>query len=112
MFDFLMANPPFNVNNIDKEHIKDDTACFPLGMPRADNGNYLWVQAFYSALNDKDRAVDVMVSVGSNFFYTVTLPWTLCFLEKGKHGMDREDQVLLDARYIYRQIDRAHRDFI
>lgn len=58
-------------------------------------------------------AVDVMVAIGTNFFYTVTLPVTLWFLDKGKTGTDREDTVLfIDARHIYRQIDRAHRDFL
>ena len=58
------------------------------------------------------RAVDVMVSVGPNFFYTVTLPCTLWFLDRGKRTKGRKDQVLfLDARPIFRQIDRAHRDF-
>jgi type I restriction enzyme M protein len=138
-FDFVMANPPFNVNNIDKERLKDDTARFPFGMPRPDNGNYIWIQLFYSSLNATGRAgfvmansasdarqsemelrkqlidagaVDVMVSIGSNFFYTVTLPCTLWFLDKGKRGTQREDKVLfLDARQIFRQLDRAHRDF-
>ncbi|WP_294053058.1 N-6 DNA methylase, partial [Thiolapillus sp.] len=137
-FDFVMANPPFNVDRVDKERLKDDPR-FPFGMPRVDNANYLWIQNFYSALNDKGRAgfvmansasdargseleirrqlieakaVDVMVAVGSNFFYTVTLPCTLWFLDKGKRGTEREDTVLfLDARHIYRQLDRAHRDF-
>jgi type I restriction enzyme M protein len=138
-FDFVMANPPFNVNKVDKERIKDDTTRFPLGMPRADNANYLWMQLFYSALSEQGRSgfvmansasdarqseqdirkqmiadgvVDVMVAISSNFFYTVTLPCTLWFLDKGKRGSEREDKVLfLDARHIYRQIDRAHRDF-
>lgn len=138
-FDFVMANPPFNVDKVDKERIKDDLARFPLGMPRVDNGNYLWIQLFYSSLNAQGRAgfvmansasdarqseleirkqlieagaVDVMVAVGSNFFYTVTLPCTLWFFDKGKHGTAREDQVLfVDARSIYKQIDRAHREF-
>ena len=58
------------------------------------------------------RAVDVMVSVGPNFFYTVTLPCTLWFLDRGKRATKRKDQVLfIDARPIFRQIDRAHRDF-
>jgi len=137
-FDFMMANPPFNVNRIDKERIKDDPR-FPFGMPRTDNGNYIWIQIFYSALNAKgragfvmansasdaraseleirqkmieDHAVDVMVAIGSNFFYTVTLPCTLWFLDKGKKNTERADKVLfIDARHIYRQIDRAHRDF-
>lgn len=137
-FDFVMANPPFNVDRVDKERLKDDPR-FPFGLPKPDNGNYLWIQIFYSALNDNGRAgfvmansasdargsefeirkqliesrsVDVMVAVGSNFFYTVTLPCTLWFLDKGKYKTERADQVLfIDARHIYRQIDRAHRDW-
>jgi type I restriction enzyme M protein len=137
-FDFVMANPPFNVDRVDKERIKDDPR-FPFGMPRVDNANYLWIQLFYSALNQTGRAgfvmansasdargseleirkmlivshaVDVMIAVGSNFFYTVTLPCTLWFFDKGKKDIARKDKVLfIDARHIYRQIDRAHRDF-
>ncbi len=137
-FDFVMANPPFNVNRVDKERLKDDPR-FPFGLPRVDNANYLWIQIFYSALNDlgragfvmansaadargselelrrkliENRAVDVMVAVGPNFFYTVTLPCTLWFLDKEKKETDRRDKILfIDARCIYRQIDRAHRDF-
>jgi type I restriction enzyme M protein len=60
----------------------------------------------------QDRAVDVMLAVGPNMFYTVTLPCTLWFLDRGKKGKERQDTVLfLDARHIFRQIDRAHRDF-
>ena len=58
------------------------------------------------------KAVDVMVSIGSNFFYSVTLPCTLWFLDKGKTSTPRENTVLfIDAQNIYHQIDRAHRDF-
>lgn len=58
------------------------------------------------------RAVDVMVAVGPNMFYTVTLPCTLWFLDRGKQRTARPDKVLfLDARHIYRQVDRAHRDW-
>ncbi|MEI6501388.1 MAG: class I SAM-dependent DNA methyltransferase, partial [Armatimonadota bacterium] len=138
-FDFVMANPPFNVNRVDKARLEDDPR-FPYGLPRADNGNYLWIQVFASALSDTGRAgfvmansaadaraseleirkqliedgvVDVIVAIGPNFFYTVTLPCTLWFFDKGKLGTAREDQVLfLDARHIYNQIDRAHRDFL
>jgi type I restriction enzyme M protein len=61
----------------------------------------------------ESKTVDVMVAIGTNFFYTVTLPVTLWFLDKGKVGTEREDTVLfLDARHLYRQIDRAHRDFL
>ncbi|MCK4622701.1 MAG: SAM-dependent DNA methyltransferase [Desulfuromonadales bacterium] len=137
-FDFVMANPPFNVNGIDKERIKDDKR-FPFGMPRTDNANCLWMQMFYSTLSERGRAgfvmansasdaraseleirrqliqaqaVDVMVAIGSNFFSNVTLPCTLWFLDKGKKGTERVNRVLfIDARHIYRQLDRAHRDF-
>jgi type I restriction enzyme M protein len=58
------------------------------------------------------RAVDVMVAVGPNMFYTVTLPVTLWFLDKGKAKTPRADTVLfIDARHIYRQVDRAHRNW-
>lgn len=138
-FDFVMANPPFNVNGIDKDRIKDETKRFPLGMPSADNGNYLWIQLFYSSLNDSGRAgfvlassasdargseltirkkliesgvVDVMVSISSNFFYTVALPCNLWFLDRGKPKSRSNHHVLfIDARHIYQQIDRTHRDF-
>jgi type I restriction enzyme M protein len=138
-FDFVMANPPFNVDRIDKDRIKDDRKRFPFGMPRTDNGNYIWIQMFYAALNANGRAgfvmansasdargseleirkklvesgaVDVMIAIGTNFFYTVTLPCTLWFFDKAKAQTDRKDKVLfIDARHIFRQIDRAHREF-
>ncbi len=55
----------------------------------------------------------MIVSVGSNFFYTVTLPCTLWFFDKAKAKGWRKDQVLfIDARSFYRQVSRAHRDFL
>jgi type I restriction enzyme M protein len=141
-FDFVLANPPFNVNAVDKERLKDMVGPgrrYPFGLPRTDNANYLWIQLFFSALNAQGRAgfvmansasdartsemelrqkliearaVDVMVAVGPNMFYTVTLPCTLWFLDKGKSKTQRADSVLfIDARHIYRQVDRAHRDW-
>ncbi|NLB66775.1 MAG: SAM-dependent DNA methyltransferase [Lentisphaerae bacterium] len=141
-FDFVLANPPFNVNAVDKESLKDAVGPgrrFPFGLPNADNANYLWIQLFLSSLNPTGRAgfvmagsasdarsseqdirkkliqskaVDVMVSVGPNMFYTVALGCTLWFLDRGKKNTPRENQVLfIDARNIYRQIDRAHRDW-
>ena len=141
---------------MDKDRVKDAVGPgrrYPFGLPKTDNGNYLWIQLFYSSLNTKgragfvmansasdarsseqeirrqlieSRAVDVMVAVGPNMFYTVTLPVTLWFLDRGKAQLpstsgrgaggegkqNRADTVLfLDARHIYRQIDRAHRDW-
>jgi type I restriction enzyme M protein len=138
-FDFVMANPPFNVDRIDKDRIKDNTARFPLGMPNVDNGNYLWIQLFASSLSEKGRAgfvmansasdarssemeirrklieqrvVDVIVSVGPNMFYTVTLPCMLWFLDKGKKKSARAGDVLfIDARRIFQQVDRSHREW-
>jgi len=136
-FDFVMANPPFNVNGVDKERIKDDHR-YSLGIPRADNANYLWIQAFYSALNENGRAgfvmaniandahqselnirkkliqtrhVDVIVAISSNFFYTVILPVTLWFFNRRKPDDCKDKVLFIDARHIFRQIDRAHRDF-
>ncbi len=58
------------------------------------------------------HAVDAMVAIGPNFFYTVTLPSTLWFFDKGKSKTNRKDKVLfIDARHIVRQVDRAHRKF-
>ena len=60
-FDYVMANPPFNVNGVDKERIKDDQR-YRFGIPRTDNANYIWIQNFYSALNDNGRAGFVMAN--------------------------------------------------
>ncbi len=146
-FDFVMANPPFNVSGIDKAKLKTVTASgtelvkprFPFGLPSTDNGNYIWISQFYSALNENGRAgfvmansagdargseaeirrkliesgaVDVIVSVGTNFFLTVTLPCTLWFFDRAKPRTSRANEVLfIDARNIFNQVDRAHRDF-
>jgi type I restriction enzyme M protein len=107
-------------------------------MPNTDNANYLWIQLFYHALSAKGRAgfvmansaadargseleirkkiiqsgaVDVLVSVGPNFFYTVTLPATLWFFDKGKPDALKDKVLFIDARHIYQQVDRAHREF-
>jgi type I restriction enzyme M protein len=136
-FDFVMANPPFNQNAVDKDRIKDDKKRYPFGMPSVDNANYLWISLFYSALSPKGRAgfvmggsatdargsememrkkllatgdVDVIVSLTSNLFYTVTVPATLWFLNRRKAG-DQKDKVLfVDARHQFRQVDRSHRE--
>jgi type I restriction enzyme M protein len=57
-------------------------------------------------------AVDAIVGVGPNMFYTVTLPVTLWFLDRGKAAGSRADQILfIDARHLFRQVTRAHRVF-
>ncbi|HJX10499.1 MAG TPA: class I SAM-dependent DNA methyltransferase, partial [Candidatus Binatia bacterium] len=116
-FDFVLANPPFNVNAVDKERLSAEVGPkrrYPFGLPRTDNANYLWIQLFYSALNDTGRAgfvmansasdaraseqdirkqlleahaVDAIVAVGPNMFYTVTLPCTLWFFDRAKASL-------------------------
>ena len=69
--DFVMANPPFNVDLVDAERIKSDPR-LPFGLPgvnkqkKVSNGNYLWISYFWSYLNDKGRAGFVMSSQASS----------------------------------------------
>ncbi|EMI20156.1 type I restriction-modification system, M subunit [Rhodopirellula maiorica SM1] len=141
--DYVMANPPFNVDMVDAEKVKGDVR-LPFGLPsvnkkkKVSNGNYLWIQYFYSYLSDKGRSgfvmassasdaggddklirqqlvetghVDVMVTIGTNFFYTRPLPCMLWFFDKGK-PKERIDKVLMiDARTIYRKVTRVINDF-
>lgn len=114
-------------------------ARFPLGLPSTNNANYLWIGLFYAALNETGRAgfvmansasdaggseramrqklvesgaVDCIITTSPNMFFTVTLPVTLWFLDRGKSKGPRGDQVLfIDARHIFRQDSRAHRSF-
>ncbi|MGD9803449.1 MAG: N-6 DNA methylase [Hyphomicrobiaceae bacterium] len=114
-------------------------ARFPLGLPTVNNANYLWINLFYAALSPTGRAgfvmansasdgggsekdlrrklvetgaVDCIIAVGPNMFFTVTLPVTLWFLDKGKAKGKRADEVLfIDARHLFRQVTRAHRTF-
>jgi type I restriction-modification system DNA methylase subunit len=101
---------------------------YPFGVPSVDNANYLWIELFYSALNQNGRAgfvmansasdargseleirrqliekgaVDVMIAIGSNFFYTVTLPCTLWFLDRGKVKTPRKGMCCLLMRGIF-----------
>jgi type I restriction enzyme M protein len=131
-FDFVMASPPSNVERVEKDRLKDGSR-FPFGLPRTDNADYLWIQVFYSELNDTARpgfvtansasdtrgseleircqliesgAVEAMVAVGSDFSYTVSPPCTVWLLDESSN--DLGDGVLfIDARHIDRQADRA-----
>ena len=98
------------------------------------NANYLWISYFYAYLNDHGRAgfvmassatdsankdrdireklvrtgdVDVMVSVGNNFFYTLTLPCSLWFFDRNKHADIRDKVLFIDARNYYTVVDRT-----
>ena len=98
------------------------------------NANYLWISYFYAYLNETGRAgfvmassatdsankdkdireklvktgdVDVMVSVGNNFFYTLSLPCSLWFFNKGKKDNLRDKILFIDARNYYTVVDRT-----
>lgn len=98
------------------------------------NANYLWISYFYSYLNEHGRAgfvmassatdsqskdkdireklvktghVDVMISVGNNFFYTKSLPCSLWFFDKGKTERLRDKVLFIDARNYYTVVDRT-----
>ena len=139
--DFVMANPPFNVDGVDKkkESVKNDPR-LPFGLPKNDNANYLWIQYFYKYLNQNGRAgfvmassasdaghsekiirqqlvetgsVDVMVSIGTKFFYTRSLPCAIWFFDRSKElDADRADKTLmLDLRDVYRKVSSNLHDF-
>ena len=148
-FDYVLANPPFNVDDVSLSSVEKDPRFNTYGIPRnkskvkkADagketvpNGNYLWISLFATSLKPQGRAALVMansasdarhseadirktlieqnliygmLTLPSNMFYTVTLPATLWFFDKAKS----DDKILfIDARNIFTQIDRAHREF-
>jgi type I restriction enzyme M protein len=148
-FDYVLANPPFNVDDVSISSVEKDRRFNSYGLPRnkgkakkgeqgketVPNGNYLWINLFATSLKPGGRAALVMansasdarhseadtrqtliennliyamLTLPSNMFYTVTLPATLWFFDKAKK--DR-DILFIDARNIFTQIDRAHREF-
>lgn len=149
-FDYVLANPPFNVDEVSLSAVEKDPRFNRYGIPRkktrakkselgketVPNANYLWINLFASSLNENGRAglvmansasdarhseadirrslieeglIYAMITLPSNMFYTVTLPATLWFFDKAS---ERDERILfIDARNIYTQIDRAHREF-
>jgi type I restriction enzyme M protein len=148
-FDYVLANPPFNVDDVSLSSVEKDRRFNTYGIPRkktkakkkdkgketVPNANYLWINLFATSLKPKGRSALVMansasdarhseadirqtlidknliygmLTLPSNMFYTVTLPATLWFFDRGK----TDNKILfIDARNIFTQIDRAHRDF-
>lgn len=148
-FDYVLANPPFNVDDVLLNVVEKDKRFNTYGVPRnkskaskkdkgkdtVPNANYLWINLFATSLKPKGRAalvmansasdarhseadirqrlieknlISAMLTLPSNMFYTVTLPATLWFFDKGKE----DNRILfIDARNIFTQIDRAHREF-
>lgn len=142
--DYVMANPPFNVDEVDADKIKGDKRRLPFGLPgvnknkKVSNANYLWIQYFYSYLNDTGRAgfvmssqassagrdeakvreqlvktghVDIMIDIRGNFFYTRSVPCQLWFLNKNKPAHLKDKVLMLDARNVYRKVTRKIYDF-
>jgi type I restriction enzyme M protein len=143
--DFVMANPPFNVDGVDKgkDVVKKDPRLIldgKVNLPKNDNANYLWIQYFYNYLTPTGRAgfvmassasdaghsekeireklvrtgaVDVMMAIGNNFFYTRSLPCTLWFFDRNKEQDTkfRDKVLMLDARKIYRKVTSKVNDF-
>lgn len=141
--DYVAANPPFNVDKV-KADDAQSAGRMPLGLSGINkkgefsNGNYLWINYFYSYLNSsgragfvmassatdssgKDRAlreklvksgdVDVMLYVGNNFFYTKSLPCTLWFLDKGKPEELKDKVLFIDAQSYHTAIDTTHNEW-
>ncbi|RWM82688.1 MAG: SAM-dependent DNA methyltransferase [Mesorhizobium sp.] len=142
---FVMANPPFNVDEVDAEKVKGDKR-LPFGLPgvnkgkKVSNANYLWMSYFYTYLNETGRAgvvmssqassagrdeatvrqklvetgaVDVMIDVRGNFFYTRAVPCQLWFFDRAKEkdAVRRDHVLMLDARQIFRKVSRSVCDF-
>lgn len=154
-FDYVMANPPFNVDDVNLDRVKNQKRFNEYGIPQnktkktgkqktevntVPNANYLWINLFATSLKPKGRAalvmansasdarhseadirknlvksgvIDIMLTLPKNMFYTVTLPATLWFFDKSKTTVRESERKVLfiDARNIFRQIDRAHREF-
>ena len=144
--DYVMSNPPFNVDFVNPDKIAKDPRLFtekriPGTSSRTgtvSNANYLWIQYFYSYLKNTGRAgfvmassasdagygekeirqqiiatghVDVMIAIGTNFFYTRSLPCTLWFFDRGKPEELKDKVLMIDARNVYRVVSRKIRDF-
>lgn len=137
--DFVMANPPFNVDGV-KEATVSGSPRLPFGLPSVNkdkqisNANYLWIQYFYSYLNETGRAgfvmassatdsqskdkqireqlvktghVDCLISVANNFFYTLSLPCTLWFFDKNKREENLDKIRFIDARNYYTVVEKT-----
>ncbi len=154
-FDYVLANPPFNVDDVSLSAVEGDRRFNTYGIPRnktkakkseqgketVPNANYLWINLFATSLREpgngspggraalvmansasdarhseaeirqsliENKLIYGMLTLPSNMFYTVTLPATLWFFDKGKTD---ERILFIDARNIFTQIDRAHREF-
>jgi type I restriction enzyme M protein len=139
--DFVMANPPFNVDEVDAEKVKGDVR-LPFGLPginknkKISNGNYLWISYFNSYLNAKGRAGFVMSSQASSAGHgekdvrqelvksgdvdiMISIRSNFFYTRSvpcelwffDKGKTNREKVLMLDARNVYRKVTRKVFDF-
>ena len=140
--DFILANPPFNDSDWGGERLRED-ARWHFGMPPAGNANFAWLQHIHHhlaphgtagvvlangsmsgttsgegdirrALVEAD-AVDCMIALPGQLFYSTQIPACLWFLVRNKnpdgHGRDRRGEVLfIDARKLGYMVDRTRRE--
>ncbi|MGJ8513922.1 N-6 DNA methylase [Carnimonas bestiolae] len=142
--DFILANPPFNVSDWSGEHLRDDVR-WKFGAPPVGNANFAWLQHIYYHLAPKGTAgvvlangsmssnssgegeirtamiegdaVDCMVALPGQLFFSTQIPACLWFMAKDKSGggkkklRDRRGEILfIDARNMGRMIDRTRRE--
>ena len=134
--DYVMANPPFNVDEIDPDKVKVDPR-LPFGLPgvnkqgKVSNGNYVWISYFYSYLNERGRAGFVMSSQASSAGRGEALVRRKLVKSGDVDAMiairsnffytrtvpcelwffNRDKVLMIDARTVYRQVTRKIRDF-
>jgi type I restriction enzyme M protein len=136
--DYVLANPPFNISDWGVETLTQDPR-WRFGVPPGSNANLAWVQHIWSVLSPRGRAgivlsngtsasdapaemairaglleadaIECMVALPSQLFYSTTIPVTLWFLAKDKTAGRRAGQVLfIDARDLGEKVTRSHRE--
>lgn len=135
-FNFIMANPPFNLSNWGQDKLKEDVR-WKYGTPPAGNANFAWIQHMISHLLDngkiglvlangalssqtsgegeirkqiiEDDLIEGIIALPTQLFYSVTIPVTLWFISKNKKQKGKT--IFIDARKMGYMVDRKHRDF-
>ncbi|WEV60161.1 class I SAM-dependent DNA methyltransferase [Streptococcaceae bacterium ESL0729] len=135
-FDYIMANPPFNIKNWGADKLQDDPR-WKYGTPPNSNANYAWIQHMISHLAPDGKMgmvlangslssmqggegeirkniieadlVEGIVALPANLFYSVTIPSCIWFISRNKKQKGKT--VFIDAREMGEMVDRTHRDF-
>lgn len=135
-FDFILANPPFNLSNWGQDKLQEDVR-WKYGTPPAGNANFAWIQHMIHHLAPKGKLglvlangalstqssgegdirqniieadmVEGIIAMPTQLFYSVTIPVTLWFISKKKKQAGKT--LFIDARKMGYMVDRKHRDF-